>query len=291
MRLKADLTLFLIAVIWGSAFAAQRVAGQLGSVYFFNAARFLLASLVVLPFAIRAAKTVPRATEAKTAQWLWMAAAGVVLFAAAALQQIGLLSTTAANAGFITSLYVVLVPVALFFFWRERPHWLAILGVMLATAGAFLLSSGGSALKLQTGDFFELLGAILWTAHVILIGKVASRFEPMAFSMGQLFICGILNSVLGLLLERPDAAQVRMLVVPVLYTAVFSLGMGYTLQVWAQRHTPPADAALILSLESVFAALAGWVVLGETLLPVQIAGCVLIFAAILFSQARQRVSV
>ncbi|MGE5250161.1 MAG: DMT family transporter [Bacteroidota bacterium] len=290
MRLRADLILLLVSIIWGSAFAAQRVAGQLGSVYFFNGSRYLLAGLIVLPFALGKREGVPRGSPGRV-QWLWMAAAGSVLFGAAAFQQAGMLYTTAANAGFITSLYVVFVPIGLLLFWGERPHWLAVVAVAMAVAGAFLLSSGGDSLKLQPGDALELMGAILWTFHVILVGKFAAKFHPISFSAGQLFVCGALNFIPGLFAERPTPAQMELLALPVAYTAVLALGLGYTLQVWAQRHTPPADAALILGLESVFAALAGWAILKETLSPVQFLGCALIFAAVVTSQAKPRVSV
>src|SRR5512138_3462617 len=133
LRVKADLTLLLVAILWGSAFAAQRVAGQMGSVFFFNAARFLLAGLLILPFGAKAKLT--------WAQVRWMAVAGSILFLGGGLQQAGLLSTTAGNAGFITSLYVVIVPFVMLVGWGERPHWLAVLAVLLAAVGAFLLSA------------------------------------------------------------------------------------------------------------------------------------------------------
>jgi drug/metabolite transporter (DMT)-like permease len=291
MRLKADITLLFISIIWGSAFAAQRIAGHLGSVYLFNGARYLLAGFVVLPFALRAGRQNVTQPGHRQQQWWWMGAAGFILFIAAGLQQAGMLWTSAANAGFITSLYVVFVPIVLLLVWREKPSWLAIAAVMVAVLGAFLLSSAGKGLRLEPGDALELAGALAWTLHVILLGKVASKFEPMSFSVGQLIICGVLNLIVGLFVERPSLPDIMQLMLPVLYTALLPLGLGYTLQVWAQRHTPPADAALILSLESVFAALSGWIVLKEMLEPVQILGCVLIFAAVLLSQAKPRVSV
>ncbi|HEY5902151.1 MAG TPA: DMT family transporter, partial [Anaerolineales bacterium] len=158
-------------------------------------------------------------------------------------------------------------------------------------AGAFLLSSGGRGLKLQPGDGLELIGAGIWAMHVIVAGKFASRFEPVSFSVGQLLICGVLNFATGMVVEAGELAKLGQLVIPVAYTALFALGLGYTLQIWAQRHTPPADAALILGLESVFAALAGWLVLRESLTAIQIVGCLLIFAAVIASQVRPRVSV
>ncbi len=281
MRIKADITLFIISIIWGSAFVAQRVAGQLGSVYQFNGYRYLLAGLVVLPFAWKAIqyKTIPRT------QWLWMFIAGFVLFIAAAFQQAGMLYTTAGNAGFITSLYVVLIPILLFVFWKETPHWLSILAILLAGIGAFLLSTGGK-FHVQFGDLLELIGATFWAIHIILLGKFASKFEAISFSTGQLIVCGMLNLGVGVIIEQNINFDLPLLFA-IGYTAIFSLGLCYTIQVWAQRHTPPADAALLLSLESVFAVLAGWLMLNETLILIQIFGCVLIFIAVILSQVKE----
>jgi len=278
MRLKADITLFVISIIWGSAFVAQRVAGQLGSVYLFNGARYILAGLVVLPF-VRLKAPIVRE------QYQWMFVAGFLLFLAAALQQAGVQFTTAGNAGFITSLYVVLVPIVMFFGWKEKPHWLAIVAVGMAGVGAYLLSTGGR-FEVRRGDTLELAGALFWALHVALLGKVASRFDPMSFSAGQLIVCGILNLIPGLFIEQPIISGA--LVAATIYTAVLSLGLCYTLQVWAQKHTPPVDAALILSLESVFSVLSGWFLLNERLTPIQIFGCACIFFAVMLSQFKER---
>lgn len=277
MRLKADLTLLFIAVIWGSAFVAQRIAGQLGSVYLFNGVRYLLAGVVVYPF-VRLKTSMPRE------QFKWMFIAGFLLFVAAAFQQAGMQYTTAGNAGFITSLYVVFVPFVLLTGWREKPHWLSVLAVAVAVTGAYLLSTGGSRMEVQRGDALELVGALFWALHVVVLGKFASRFEPMSFSVGQLLVCGLLNLTLGLFIEQPVFSLP--LAGAAVYTAVMSLGLCYTLQVWAQRHTPPSDAALILSLESVFAVLAGWLVLNELLTGMQVLGCFLIFVAVGLSQIK-----
>lgn len=281
MRLKADLTLFFISMIWGSAMVAQRVAGRMGSVYLFNGARYMLAALVVLPFAVRQNKSMTIGRS----QRRWMLMAGGLLFVGSAFQQMGLVYTTAGNAGFITSLYVVLVPLVLWIGWRERPTALAMFSVILAGMGAFLLSAGGR-LEARAGDVLELVGALFWALHVVLLGKFASRFESISFSAGQLAVCGMLHFGVGLMVEQPALAMSWPVLVAVVYTAVFSLGAAYTLQVWAQRHTPPSDAALILSLEAVFSALAGWLLLGERLLTVQVVGCIVIFAAVVLSQWR-----
>jgi drug/metabolite transporter (DMT)-like permease len=285
MRLKADITLLVVSIIWGSAFVAQRVAGQMGSVYLFNGARYLLAALVVLPLALRVKpKDKPSWTMSRD-QYKWMIVAGFLLFLGSAFQQAGMVYTTAGNAGFITSLYVVLVPIALFIVWSEKPHWMSIAAVGLAGAGAFLLSTGGR-FEVRAGDALELVGALFWTFHVIVLGKFASKFEALSFSVGQLFVCAILNLGIGLFVE-PMISFSWPLMFAIAYTAFFSLGLCYTLQVWAQRHTPPADAALILSLESVFAVISGWLILNEKLIPIQIFGCILIFVAVVLSQFKE----
>jgi len=276
LRLRADLTLLLVAVLWGSAFAAQRVAGRLGSVYFFNGARFLVAALFLWP-AGRRSKVMP-------GQWAWMCTAGAVLFAASAAQQAGLLTTTAANAGFLTSLYVVLVPFVLFVGWRQKPHLVAALAVVLAGAGAFLLSSSGR-FEVRSGDALELVGAVFWALHVVLLGKFASAYDAVSFSMGQLLVASALNWLVAAFVEPVPWPAPTPLVGAVLYTAVISLALGYTLQIWGQRHTPPTEAAIILSLESVFAAVAGGLILAERLQPIQIGGCALIILAAILAQA------
>jgi drug/metabolite transporter (DMT)-like permease len=285
MRLKADLTLLLVSIFWGSAFVAQRVAGQMGSVYLFNGVRYLLAAVIVLPFALRANRVSSPTSSISLEQHQWMLIAGFVLFIGSALQQLGVVYTTAGNAGFITSLYVVLVPIVLFMVWREKAHWISIVAVRLAGAGAFLLSTGGRYM-VRIGDVLELVSALFWTLHVVILGKYASKFEAMSFSVGQLIVCGILNMGVGIFVERSMPLNFPLLGA-IVYTSFLSLGLCYTLQIWAQRHTPPADAALILSLESVFAVLSGWLVLDERLAAVQIFGCILIFVAVLLSQFKE----
>jgi drug/metabolite transporter (DMT)-like permease len=279
MRLKADLTLLFVSILWGSAFVFQRIVGEQGGVYYFNGMRFLLGMLILLPFIGRQGKM----EMISSAQLLWMGIAGAILFTAAALQQVGIQYTTAGNAGFITSLSVVFVPFVLLVGWRERPRWLAVVAVIMAGIGAYLLSTGGS-FKVQKGDALELVGALFWSLHVVVLGKFATRFAPVLFAVGQFLVAGLLNLFAGVFLERP--LFTRALFEAVIYTAVFSVGIGYTLQVWAQRYTPPVDAALILSLEAVFAVLTGWLFLSETLTLIQIFGCALILGGVLLTQLR-----
>ena len=279
MRLKANLTLFAVAIIWGTGFITQAVAGHYHVAYLFNGACFILAAVFLIPF-------IPRAKKIPRAQWKWMVVAGGILFVATALQQVGILYTRVANAGFLTSLYVVFTPFLLWLAFRERPHWIDLLAVIAATVGAYFLSSAGKGLQFQNGDGLELIGAIFWGLHFVVLGKFASRFEPVSFASGQFFVTGLLNFLIGLVFEHLGQLTPLPLVGAILYRASLSIGIGYTLQVWGQKHTPPTDAALILGLEAVFAALAAWLALRQGLLPLQVLGCVIILAAVMFSQLK-----
>jgi drug/metabolite transporter (DMT)-like permease len=282
MRLKADLLLFMVAIIWGTAFVAQGIAGQYKVAYLFNGVSFMLAAVILIPF-------IPKGTHgAKVSkdQWKWMFVAALVLFIATAMQQVGLLFTKVANASFLTSLYAVFTPFLLWVSFREKPHWLDLIAVTLAGIGAFLLSTSGR-FEVQPGDSIELIGSLFWALHFVILGKFASKFESISFAAGQFFIGGFLNFVIGLFIEDISILSALPLFGAILYRATLSIGIGYTLQVWGQKHTPPTDAALILGLEAVFAVIAAWILLDQSLLPVQIVGCVIIFAGVLISQLKE----
>ncbi len=276
MRLKADLLLLLTALLWGSAFAVMRVAAQYDIVFFLNGSRFLLGGLLLLPFA--------GMRGAITRQNLhYVLLAGFALFVAVFFQQVGLATTTAGNGGFITILYVVVVPVVLWIGWRERPALKTWLAVAAAVLGGFLLSTGGSY-KIASGDWMIFIGSFFWAMHVVVVGKAQGRIALLPFAAGQYLVCGVLNLAVGAFVERPSVADMLSLLPAIFYTAVFSIAIGFTLQVLAQKHTPTNDAALILSLEAVFAALFGWIFLGEMLSLVQLAGCLLIMVAVILVQ-------
>jgi drug/metabolite transporter (DMT)-like permease len=279
MRLKADLLLLMVAIIWGTAFVAQGMAGQYGIAYLYNGTSFMLAGLILIPF-------LPRGIKISADQWKWMIVAGVILCVATAMQQVGILFTKVANASFLTSLYAVFTPFLLWVGFRERPHWIDMIAVAMAVVGAFMLSTAGK-FQLQPGDAIELFGAFFWALHFIVLGKFASRFESISFASGHFFMSGLINFVIGLFVEDIAILAALPLIGAVLYRATLSIGIGYTLQVWGQKHTPPTDAALILGLEAVFAVVAAWLVLKQTLVPVQIIGCVVIFAAVLISQLKE----
>jgi drug/metabolite transporter (DMT)-like permease len=284
-RFRSDALLLLVAIIWGSSFAVQRVSVQHLGVFLFNGLRFLLAALILLPFAR------PK-NHLECHDYAWIGLAGLCAFAGSALQQAGLKFTTAANAGFITSLYVVLVPVLLFVIWKQRVSWVAWTAALLAVAGAMLLSTGGTGFQLAgkstAGDGLVLLGAAGWAFHVIAVGRGARRMAVLTFSTGQYLVAGILNMVLGLALENRLLNGLAVAWWTVVYIAVVSTAIGYTLQAVGQRHAPPSDAAIILSLESVFAALFGYLFLSERLSAVQGLGCVMIFSAVLLAQVKRK---
>ena len=280
IRLRADLLLILVAIFWGSGFVFMRQAAGHGTIFLLNGSRFILGGLLLLPF-----------TELKNSidrtNIFYIFLAGFALFCASYLQQSGLVSAPAGNAGFITSLYVVIVPMMTWVLWRERPSSLIVTGlaVLLAVSGGFLLSTRGS-FQVRTGDILIFVAAFFWAIHVIVVGKGQRKIKPLPFALGQFLICGILNLVTGSLVERPTGAELLFILPAILFTGVFTVALGFTFQIIAQKHTTPNDAALILCLESVFAAFFGWMFLHEGLLPIQIAGCVLILVAVVLVQIK-----
>lgn len=277
MRLKGNLIFLFVAAIWGAAFAVQRVAAQSIGPFLFNAARFLLAAVVLLPFLRKNLLKVEKSSLS------WMSLAGILLFAASALQQSGMKWTTAANAAFITTMYVIFVPLLLVLFWKQRLPWVNWIAVLLAIAGLKLLSSP-NGLHLAPGDGLELISSVIWALHVILVSKIVNRIDAVQFSIGQYLVCGLLNLVTALFFDMHTAPGLLSAGWTVFYGGVISVGLGYTLQVVGQKYSPPTDAALIMSSESLFACLAGFIFLKETLQPAQLAGCGLILAAIFIVQ-------
>ncbi len=285
-RWHADLILLIVAMIWGSAFAVQRVAGRTMDPFTFNGLRFILGGLLILPVAWMGNKPNPlvqKKSLAQTKYWLiYVPLAGIILFGAGGLQQAGLETTTAGNAGFITSLYVVIVPILLALIWKQRARWSIWMAAILAVLGSLLLSTGGM-LKLASGDALELIGAVLWALHVILVGRAMQQLEVLPFASGQYLVAGVLNLAVSLLTHQSWAGLADAWWT-VVYIGLLSTAIGYTLQVYGQRSAPPADAAILLSTESVFAALTGYIFLSEGLELVQILGCGMILGAILLAQ-------
>jgi drug/metabolite transporter (DMT)-like permease len=273
--------LISVAAIWGSAFSAQRIASAHVGHFTYNGLRFLLAAAILMVVLHGRWRSIRRA------EWRGGVLAGLILAAASALQQAGIALTTAGKAGFITGLYVVLVPLFMALIWRQWPGQLAWAASLVAGVGLYLLSVEGEW-RLQPGDALELGGSVLWALHVILVGQLVKRADPLRLSSVQYLVCGIVNTFLGVVLERDTFGGLLPAWWTILYGGAISVGLGYTLQAYGQRGAPATDAAVILSTEAVFAALFGWLILGERLTPVQVAGCALMLGGMLLAQASSR---
>jgi drug/metabolite transporter (DMT)-like permease len=296
-RFRADLVLLVVALIWGSAFAVQRVATRYFDAFMFNGLRFMLGGLVLLPFSdlnplnksnrtkrngILEKRNPLAGRNLDRKSMAFVILAGGLLFGAAGLQQAGLETTTAGNAGFITTLYVVLVPVILTLFWREKIHRLSWLGAAIAILGSLLLSTRGT-LHLSSGDALEMTGAALWALHLILVSRAVKFMPVLTFSVGQYLTTGILNILAGFFIGSKLSGFASGWWT-ILYIGLISTAVGYTLQVLGQKYAPPTDATILLSMEAVFAALTGFMFLGETMEVIQLLGCGLILAAVLVTQ-------
>lgn len=268
------------AFVWGSGFAAARIGAEHIDPWIYNGLRFLLGALIVLPLTVSRWRGFSRVE-------LWGGTvAGMLLMGGASLQQIGMALTTAGQAGFITGLYVVFVPLFQAIWLRRWPHWSAWIASLLAAGGLFLLSGVGQ-LRLSPGDAWELGGAVLWAVHIIWIGELAPRVDVLRLALVQYVACGLLNLGVGLATVPYPLAGLETAGWTIAYNGVLSVGLGFTLQAIGQRQAPASDSAVILSLEAVFAALSGWLLLDEWLSPLQLLGCGLMLAAMLLAQLRE----
>lgn len=285
--LRSDLLLFLTALIWGFAFVAQRVGMEAVGPFTFNGVRFALGCLVLVPVILFSGrKRAPRTPAEKKAERKALATsglcAGVLLFSGASLQQMGMVTTTAGNAGFITGLYVVLVPI-LGLFLSQRASKGTWIGAVLAAVGLYLLSVTAS-LTFSPGDFLVFLGAFFWAGHVLVIGRFSPNLDSYRLAFVQYAACSLLSLAFAGLGEEMTVEGISRAALPIFYGGACSVGIAYTLQIVGQKEAPSAHAAILLSLESVFAALGGWIVLGELLSPRQLAGCALMLLGMLLSQ-------
>lgn len=284
---RSDILLLLTATIWGFAFVAQRVGMGFVGPFTFNGVRFALGSLSLIPLLIlrRHRRDMIRQAlplTATIAAPLGGIVAGIALFMGASLQQVGLVYTTAGNAGFITGLYVVIVPI-LGLFWKQRPDAGTWIGAFLAASGLYLLSVTES-FTLSFGDALELAGALFWAGHVLIIGWLSPRIDVLKIAFFQYVTCSLLSLITATLFESITLGGLIQAAVPILYGGICSVGIAYTLQVVAQKDAHPAHAAILLSLESVFAAIGGWMILDETLSFRAICGCALMLCGMLLSQ-------
>tara|TARA_R100000365_G_scaffold1676_1_gene5668 strand:+ start:2397 stop:3290 length:894 start_codon:yes stop_codon:yes gene_type:complete len=278
-RSLALFCLLLATAIWGFAFIAQKSAMEAMGPLTFTGARFLLGGLLILPLALREDARQPQRLTGR--QWALIVFMSLNFFGGAILQQYGLLFTTVTNSGFLTGLYVLFVPVILLFVFRQPPHKVIWLGVPVALIGLFLLN-GARLDRLNTGDGLVIGSAVFWALHVLLLGYLARETaRPIFISSMSFVIAGLLGSVGALAFEAPTLSALSAGWIEILYAGALSTAVGFTLQAVGQQHVPPANAAIILSAESLFAALGGAIILGERLEIIGYFGVAMIFAAVL----------
>ena len=280
-RLRADAALLTAALLWGVAFVAQRVAEGVVPPLGFVAARFAISALVLAPLAAFETWRAPARFDAKA--WrvaIWIS---LTLFVGSALQQIGLATTTATSGGFLTACYVVLTPIAVWLLTGRLPRSIVAVACVLSTAGAWLLANGGGAAQpMSVGDGLILLSDVAWALGIALTPMfLARRPRPFTLAFLEYAICGALAAGAAAAFEPVRAGDFLAGLVPLLYAGIISGGVAFTMQIVAQGYTPPAEAALILSLESVFAAIAGAILLAERLTMAATAGCALILSSVL----------
>ncbi len=283
---RADLLLLLTAFIWGVAFVAQRAGMDHMGPFIYNGVRFGLGALTLVPviWYRQKKRLVDHPFQKKESAFLLKAGiiSGLLLFLGSSLQQVGIVYTTAGKAGFITGLYVVIVPV-LGLIWRQRPGPGVWTGAVLAVSGLYLLTISGG-LSIDLGDFLVLLCALAFALHVLAIGWLVTRVDCVRLAQTQFIVTSVLSLLVAIIFEDILMSALIDGIIPILYGGIMSAGVAFTLQIVAQRQAPPAHAAIILSLESVFAVLAGWMILSETMAGREIVGCALMFSGMITAQ-------
>lgn len=291
-QLRGNLLLLVTAMIWGAAFVAQSVGMDHVGPYTFLCTRSILGGVVLLPVIFFREKKTANTAVPKTATTHTLFCGGILcgiaLFVASAFQQIGIQETTAGKAGFLTAMYMIFVPIVGLFFGR-KPAGKTWGAVVLALIGMYLLCLWeGGFQNINRGDILELICALCFTGHILIIDHFSDRVDGVKMSCIQFFVCGILAGIFMFLLESPSWEAILSAAAPILYAGILSSGVGYTLQIVAQKDTDPTIASLLMSLESVFSLIFGWILLHEALTGVELLGCCLMFAAIIWVQLPER---
>ena len=284
-KLKGSIALLSATVIWGSAFVAQSVGMDYIGPFTFQTLRCLLAVLFLIPAAAVVERTSWRQYAAK---WLdkklWLAGTlcGLALFAATTLQQVGLVYTDAGKAGFLTAMYIVLVPFIGLFLKRRLPmaSWLSI---AVAVVGLYLLSNIGASIP-NPGDMMMVGCALAFAVQITFVDRFAAHCDALRLNCIQSLVVTVLSAVCMFATETPEWRGIAACVLPISYAGILSLGVAYSLQIIGQRHVEPTTASLFMSLESVFAALSGWLLLNEQMTPRELTGCLLIFLSVIITQ-------
>lgn len=284
-EVKSTMFLLLTAIIWGFAFVAQRIGTEYVESFTYNGVRYTLGALSLIPVIMIFEKE--KLSEINIKYTILASfVTGVVLFIASSLQQIGIvIGQSAGRAGFITSLYIVIVPMFGVFVGKKIniSTWV---GVLFAIVGLYLLSVSGNE-NINAGDVIVFVGAFFWAAHILLIDHFVEKVSPLKFSLGQFATCAILSLVCAFIFESPQLYAIMDAGIPILYGGIMSVGVAYTFQVLGQRGVTPEFASIICSTEALFSAVGGALILGESMTVRGYAGCALIFAGILFAQLKK----
>ncbi|MGH1426633.1 MAG: DMT family transporter [Arenicella sp.] len=287
-KYQSEILLLITAMIWGFAFVAQSSSMEHIGPFLFNGIRFILGATSLIPVMIwfkrrhRQKATIDVHSFFDRTHIVGGLLMGIILFTAASLQQIGIIYTSVANAGFITSLYIILVPL-IGLFIGQKTYINVWFGAILALIGLYLLTVKGD-LSIAYGDLLQLIGALFWALHIIVISKFSPKADAIKLSIIQFYLCGFLSFSIGLVLENFDIESILRVLPEILYVGILSTSVAYTLQVVAQKKVAPANAAIIFSLEAVFALLGGWILLQESLHMKGLIGCFLMFIGVLISQ-------
>ncbi len=292
--LGGNLALLTAAFIWGTSFVAQSVGMESVEGFTFNGIRMLLGSAALIPLIVfiqlKKAKTDTRAKEEKKKQNFVQLKCGIIcgiiLFCASNLQQFAFNYTSSGKIGFITALYMLLVPV-FGLFLKQKQRLFVWLAVLIGCFGAYLLCVDGE-MSIGKGELLTLGCAVFYAIHILYIDSVVDKVDGIILSCTQFFVVGVISIICMFIFETPQLVNINAAIVPILYSGIMSSGIAYTLQIVGQKNTQPAVASLLMCLESVFAVLAGWVVLHEALSTREIIGCIVMFAAIILTKLPER---
>ncbi|WP_139903101.1 DMT family transporter [Clostridium thermarum] len=285
-EVRSNILLLITATIWGFAFVAQRVGLNYVEAFTFNAVRFALGALSLLPLIIYQKKVNEgqnkKSTAAVKTLLLGGLVAGSALFLGSSLQQVGLAYTTAGKAAFITGLYIALVPI-LGIFLKQGVHFTTWIGVSFAVVGLYFLSVNED-FSINKGDLLQLIGALFWAFHILTIDYLTKKVDALTLSFLQFITCSILSFIVAVSFENISIFGLSQALVPILYGGICSVGIAYTLQVFGQKHAKPSHAAIIMSMEAVFASIGGMLLLNERLDLRGFLGCGLMLTGMLLSQ-------
>ncbi len=292
-KLFGSASLLLAAIIWGFAFVAQTKGSENIQTFTFNFLRsyiaFVFLGIIIFLLKLKKADVFPKSWDSKKSLFIGGVLCGIALFAATSFQQYGISiypenAGASGRSGFITALYVVLVPIVSALIFRRKINPLIWCGVVIAIFGMYLLCFGGGISHFYLGDVMIFVCALCFCGHILVIDHFVAKNNGLLLSCIQFFTMGTLSLVSMLIFEAPDAKAIMNSLIPILYLGIMSSGVAYTLQVVGQKHTEPTIASILMSLESVFAVIGGWLILGEQLTCKELFGCGLVFLAIIVAQ-------